>query len=214
MPELVGNKIVEEKKFSSLLNLLHIALDTYDDIFSDFDPTEYAKRALSDDFIKEIQKRYAETKKGDIELRFTVPKAMRSIKTEAIIKKRLKDYFRDQIIHMDAEIFEKKKTGAIYFFTGFLVLLLIMLLVDTLPDSRTVMVIGILLTPVGWFGMWEGSSLFMQAPVKHEEQKKFFMKFLKANYVFMSEEDFLYEFSAKENIDGTKPEQSKSEKRI
>lgn len=211
MADPLPSKMVEEKKPSSILNLLHIALDTYDDIFSDFDPSEYDHRILSDDFVKEMQKRYVETKKGDIEVRFSIPEVMRSNKTEALIKKRLKEYFQIQIKLIDTEINKRKRTGMVYFFSGFVVLLMTVFSADFFPASHVRELVAILLTPLGWFGMWEGVGLFVQAPVKYEEQKKFFVKFSKANYVFMSEEDFLKELSQMEGADIAKAEAQKKQ---
>ncbi|MFA5077016.1 MAG: hypothetical protein WC488_01170 [Candidatus Micrarchaeia archaeon] len=215
---IVPSKKVEEKKPSSLLNLLHIALDTYDDIFSDFDPSGYEHRVLSDDFVKEMQKRYVENKKGDVEIRFSIPAVMRSARIENLIKKRLKGYFQVQIKELDVEIGKRKGAGAVYFVVGFGVLLLTYYSEDLFPVSHSVRVLATLLTPLGWFGMWEGLSLFVQAPIKYEEQKKFYSKFCKANYVFINEEDFLRELSEAETADlaraelkaEAKPEQKKA----
>ncbi len=195
MSNIITSKIIEEKKPSSLFNLLHIALDTYDDIFSDFDPSAYSHRVLSDDFLKEIQKRYAETKYGDIELKFSIPSARRSIKTETLIKKRLNEYFQNQINLLDIEISNRKRTGSIYFFTGFFVLLSLFIVysLDKFLSSHAREIITLILTPLGWFGMWEGLNLLIQAPIKYEDQKKFYLKFSKANYIFINEEDFIKE---------------------
>ncbi len=209
MADPLPSKMVEEKKPSSILNLLHIALDTYDDIFSDFDPSEYDHRILSDDFLKEMQKRHVETKKGDIEVRFSIPEVMRSGKTEALIKKRLNEYFQNQIKLIDTEISKRKRTGMVYFFSGFVVLLMTVFSADFFPASHARELVAILLTPLGWFGMWEGVGLFVQAPQRYEEQKKFFVKFSKANYVFISEEDFLKELSQMEGADIAKAEAQK-----
>lgn len=198
MTNIMPSANMGEKKPSSFLNLLHIALDTYDDIFSDFDPSNYEHRILSDDFLKEIQKRYVETKKGDIEIRFSIPAVMRSAKVEVLIKKRLKQYFLGQIKLLDIEIEKRKRTGIIYFFIGFLVLLITYYSADIFPGSHSAQIVAALLTPLGWFGMWEGLGLFVQSPVKYEEQKKFYIRFSKANYIFINEEDFLRELSEKE----------------
>lgn len=192
---------VEEKKPSSLLNLLHIALDTYDDIFSDFDPSGYEHRILSDDFVKEMQKRYVETSKGDIEIRFSIPAVMRSGKIENLIKKRLKEYFQNQMKLLDTEIGKRRRSGAIYFSFGFLVLVITFYAETLFQSSHNAQILAALLTPLGWFGMWEGTSLFIQAPIKYEEQKKFYFKFSKASYVFINEEDFLRELSEAEKSD-------------
>ncbi|VVB98341.1 Uncharacterised protein [uncultured archaeon] len=204
-------KIVEEKKPSSLLNLLHIALDTYDDIFSDFDPSGYEHRILSDDFLKEMQKRYVETRKGEFEIRFSVPAVLRSPKTEALIKKRLKDYFQNQLKLLDTEIDKRKKSGAVYFFVGFLVLLVTVYAGDLFPSGHALQIAAILLTPLGWFGMWEGIGQYVQAPMKFEDQKKFYNKFSRANYMFMNEEDFVKELAAMEAEEVAKAEPQKKQ---
>lgn len=208
MPDPIPAKMIEEKRPSSFLNLLHIALDTYDDIFSDFDPSGYDRRVLSDDFMKEMQKRYVETRKGDIELRFSIPEGMRSPKTELLIKKRLKEYFQMQLKLLDAEIDKRKKAGIIYFGVGFLVLLITVYSAEFFPSSHVRDVLAILLTPLGWFGMWEGIGLFVQAPVKYDDQRRFYLKFIKANYVFMNEEDFLVELAELESSETARAEAS------
>lgn len=206
MAEQQISKMAEERKPSSLINLLHIALDTYDDIFSDFDPSPFDHRVLSEDFMKEIQRRYAENKRGEIDVRFSIPAVMRSSKVENIIRKRLKGYFQVQIAELDIEISKRKRTGLIYFVVGFLVLLLTGYSAEIFPNSHSITVTSILLTPIGWFGMWEGVGLFVQAPQKFEEQKKFFVKFSGASYKFMNEEDYLRELAEAEGADVAKAE--------
>jgi hypothetical protein len=203
------SKIVEEKKPSSLLNLLHIALDTYDDIFSDFDPSGYEHRILSDDFLKEMQKRYVETRHGEFEVRFSIPTVLRSPKTEALIKKRLKEYYLNQIKLIDVEIEKRKRFGIIYFFTGFVVLLLTVYSGELFPNSHIAQILGILLTPLGWFGMWEGVGQYVQAPLKFEEQKRFYNKLAKASYVFMNEDDFVKALADMEAAEVAKAEAQK-----
>ena len=47
---------VTKGKQLALLRDISIWLETYDDIFSDFDPKAYSERVLSDDFLVEIRK--------------------------------------------------------------------------------------------------------------------------------------------------------------
>ncbi len=211
MPEVLPAKMVEEKKPSSLLNLLHIALDTYDDIFSDFDPSAYDRRILSDDFLKEMQKRYVETRKGDLEIRFSIPNVMRSVKTENLIRKRLKEYYQNQMRLLDVEIGKSKRTGMIYFTIGFVVLLLTIYSADVFSTPHIREVVALLLTPIGWFGMWEGVGMFVKGPLKSEEQRKFYARFSKASYVFMNEEDFIRELLELEKEEIAKAEAQKKQ---
>src|SRR3989344_3739695 len=196
-------KRVEERKPSSFMNLIHIALDDYDDIFSDFDPTEYEKRALSDDLTKELQKRYAETSTGEIELRFSIPSALRSAKVEHLIKKRLHEYFIHQVKMLDHDTVRRKRRGLTYFIMGFMVLLFTLYSIEVFVSARVHEIISLMLTPLGWFGMWEGINMLLEVPFKVEDQRKFYTTLSRANYIFINEEDFVKEVGKKEVSGGS-----------
>lgn len=180
----------DEKRPAALLNLINIALDTYDDIFSDFDPSPYSSRILSDDFLKEVQRRYVETKKGGFEIRFSLPKALRSAKIEALIKKRLKDYFNDRLQEVNKELKERRKKGGIYILVGFIILGSQILLTTYTSDHTSIArFLEILLVPAGWYGMFVGIENLVEVPQRLEDQRKFYEKFRNATYYFISEED-------------------------
>jgi len=69
-------------------------LDTYEDIFSDFDPRPYAHRALSEDFLAEARRAVLDRRDDVPELLFLVPTDARTLDDEAIIRRRLRDHFR------------------------------------------------------------------------------------------------------------------------
>jgi hypothetical protein len=48
-------------------NEIKLMLDTYDDIFSDFDPRPFSQRTLSEDFLEEARKASREKEMGNIE---------------------------------------------------------------------------------------------------------------------------------------------------
>ncbi|MFA6530642.1 MAG: hypothetical protein WCT31_02840 [Candidatus Micrarchaeia archaeon] len=185
-------KKVEEKKLSSILNSIQIALDGYDDIFSDFDPSPYNHRLLSDDFIKEIQKRYIETRKGDFEVRFSLPQIARDPKIEALIKKRFKEYFFSQIKEINSQIESKQRMGIVRVAMGFL--LLSIELVGRLYGMGPNFIFDLLtviIVPAGWYSMYSGLEFIFDHPQKMVEQRKFLKKFHDAIYLFVSEEDLV-----------------------
>ena len=59
---------VKDKQAQRIEDLKEIAvvIDTWDDIFSDFDPRPLNERTVSGDFIEELRKRYRETPRGDL----------------------------------------------------------------------------------------------------------------------------------------------------
>lgn len=184
-------KVVEERKPSSILSLIHMGLDSYDDIFSDFDPSPYSERLLSEDFILEARRRYAEKKGGGLELRFSLPEKLRSAKTEALVKRRLRDHFHAKIRDEEAEIAKSRARGAIYFGAGFVVLLFVAGSAQFEPLSGIARFIDILLVPVGWFGMFDGVELMVEAPRRYEKEIGFNRKLAEASYTFFSEEELL-----------------------
>ena len=72
----------DERKRLLQMSEISLWLDTYDDIFSDFDPRPYSQREMSEDFLKEISRRYLEGKHGRFEVHFTIPSSERDLKAE------------------------------------------------------------------------------------------------------------------------------------
>jgi len=209
----------EDKKPAAVLNLINIALDTYDDIFSDFDPSPYSTRILSDDFLKEVQKKYSERQRGEFEIRFTIPQAQRNLKTESLIKKRIKDYFSQVLKNTEYELKKKKQKGLLYVAVGFS-LLALQMYISTYHNNGNFFakMIEILLVPAGWYGMFEGIGNLLETPPALESQQKFYTKLKNANYVFMSEEEvvrMIAESTAKTEATAveTKKTESKTEEK-
>ena len=187
----------EKMKPATLMNLVHIALDNYDDIFSDFDPSPYQSRVLSDDFLKDVKKRYVENKQGNFEVRFSLPAKLRSSKTESIIKKRLKDYFAMELKNTNQELKKRKKKGGLYLFTGFIVLSATVFIATYNQNMDYIFRIPeILLIPLGWYMLWTGIEKVLETPSGLKGQKMFYEKFKKAIYQFISEEEIVKQIEA------------------
>ena len=94
---------------------ISLILDSYDDLFSDFDPRPYAQRALSDDFLVECKKASV-VKKSKIELRLMAPKHKRNHFDEVKIKKRLKEHFHKHFKNEENKIRKIRVNGLFWFF--------------------------------------------------------------------------------------------------
>jgi len=79
---------------SIVLNRAEISiwLDSYNDIFSDFDPRQISTRSLSDDFIAQIKKTQRESKGDKAVLRLLMPSALRKTDEESLIMERLHSF--------------------------------------------------------------------------------------------------------------------------
>lgn len=179
----------EESKVSEILSSIQVALDEYDDIFSDFDPSPYTKRLLSEDFLKEIQRRYIETGKGEIEVRFTLPAALRDAKTEALIKKRIAHYFDSKIKSSDEDTAKIRRKGLVHLIAGFLLLSADIFIYDI--KDIFIRLISVITVPAGWYGMYSGLEYMFAYPGEIMERRKFYQRFERAKYEFISEEELV-----------------------
>jgi len=174
---------------ASALRDISITLDTYDDIFSDFDPRPYSQREMSEDFLKEMSRRYMEGKHGRFEVHFTIPSAVRDPKAEALIKKRLREQFTFMVKRETEAINKTKNRGYLYMLIGFLILLADTYFYFYLSyESLFYHLITILLVPAGWYGMFTGIGKVIDEPYDASERKKLHEKFERAEFSFMSDD--------------------------
>lgn len=164
-------------------------IDSYDDLFSDFDPRPYSKRQISDDFLSELRRRFRETPKGGFEVNFYVPNQARDAKTEAAVKKKIRDYFSFEAERLSRTQTERRKTGVGYFFAGFFILSLNAYIEWEFSLNRPVTLFGFLLAPAGWFSMWNSIERILISPQEENERLDFFAKMQKCNFIFSDLED-------------------------
>ena len=136
---------------------ISIILDSYDDLFSDFDPRGYKVKALSDDFILEC-KRAASEKKDKLELRFFVPEKKRNLTDEGMIKKRIREHFQRSYKEKKKEINKIRASGLLWFVLGTLVIVGGTFLYPYRVRSFFFTLLFIVSEPASWFFFWEGLS--------------------------------------------------------
>jgi len=186
----------EKQKPGSFINSVDIALDCYDDIFSDFDSSPYSRRTLSIDFIKEIERRYNAAKEGEIRFVFSLPKKMRNTKDEAVIKERLLKYFDNQIKECEKEARQEQKFSFVLIGGGIVFIALSNLI--GLYESGNSFLLKTLheitLIP-GWVGEFLGVEKLLSSATKLKEKEKFYKKLRDASYIFVSTEDIVKKMS-------------------
>jgi hypothetical protein len=162
-----------------------IAIDTWDDIFSDFDPSPLEQRILSEDFLLELKKRYRETPRGSYMITIYAPVFLKDDASEHIVIKRLKQYFKLRHLAIEKEISRSIQKGFLFIvvgtiFLGFLTLLAYFKLVSVLGIE----LLGIVLMPLGWFGIWEGFSRIIEPSPLIKQDLEVFGKLAKAIFKF------------------------------
>lgn len=184
--DLLMTEKVELKTFLESLQITKIALDSYDDIFSDFDPSPYETRLLSEDFLTELNRRSAENRKANFVITFTIPRILRSEKTEVLIKKRIKEHFRKNLRDLERIKREKTYQGVIRVFVGILISVSLFLI----PQLDAVPIITILSVLI-WYALWSGFEYLFESPRRLRRKIIPVEKFIKAEYEFVAEEDVI-----------------------
>lgn len=141
---------------------ISLILDTYDDLFSDFDPRPLEHRSISDDFLMEIKRATKENFEGIIEINFLIPLEQRKNEKEARIRKRLHDHFRKHYEAIEKDIHGVRKTGAVMTVVG--LALGVLGAIFLVPNEFSVntgielmqKVLLILIEPASWFTIWTG----------------------------------------------------------
>ncbi len=172
MAQIFGYNIEKtEKKTSG--KKVSIWLDTYDDIFSDFDPSPYNQRHISDDFYHELKKFGIEDMPGNIEIDLLIDEKLRDMKTEKIIIERINEFFIVQ-----HRVLQKKRNRILMQSFLFLLLGTVFITILTLASKKfeSYILLIKLLEPASWFLSWEGLHLLFFEYVEEKDHEEFHRK--------------------------------------
>ena len=163
---------------------ISLILDTYDDIFSDFDPRPYNERALSEDFLIEARKA-ARDKTNGIELRFLIPAPLQDKSSEERIKQRLKSHFRKHYRLAERELIHRRRLAVVLISIGVIVGILDVILI-TSAGANTFMKdsIDIVLAPASWYTLWNGFDNLLVKPKDVESNMRFYKKMVGSSITF------------------------------
>jgi len=181
MAEIKEERLQKELQHASI----SLVLDTYDDIFSDFDPRPFSERALSDDFLLECKKATHDKVEGGFELILSMPRKLRSIIDEAKIKKRLRDYFKKHSAEKQKEINKIKKEGLSWIIIG-AVLMIATAFIRTYTETFAINLITIIIEPASWFSFWEGLGKIFIESKKKQPEEEFYHKMSSVTITFRS----------------------------
>lgn len=192
MPEEINKRqpdLYSAKELKRVLQTSEIALwlEGYDDIFSDFDPSPYSHRILSDDFLLEAMKASRDRGKDGGELKFLIAPEVRNHNHEAIIKKRLHDYFIKQYHLLEKERKGIISKGFLFIICGVLLMLFGSVISAFYLDKHFIYnFIFVLVEPAGWFLFWEGLNHAIYESKKNQPNLNFYKKMSKCKISFLS----------------------------
>jgi len=184
-PLCIINIMAEKKEQQELLKKSEISLwlDTYDDIFSDFDPRPYSQRAISDDFLLEAKKA-SKDKESGIELKFLIPKSIRKEEQEGLIVRRLREHFKKHADELKKDYKSLVKRGMQFVVIGIILMFLATYILVRYHEGLVTGFLVVFLEPAGWFFFWEGLSQVIFESKKKKPDLKFYEKMAKCEITF------------------------------
>lgn len=166
---------------------IKLILDSYEDIFSDFDPRPYSQKGLSEDFLVEAKRAAIAKGSEKVNILFVVPKAKRIIKEEIVIKERLERYFKK---HLDILKNEKKKIlkkGFLFTGVGVILMLIATFLFFKFHEINLILsFFTVLLEPASWFLVWEGMDMVLFSSKETDLSLHFYNHMANADIKFAS----------------------------
>jgi len=174
------------------LKEIAIVIDSWDDIFSDFDPRPLNERTVSGDFIDELKKRYRDTPTGDFVITICAPIKLKDKESEHMVTHRLKKHFHQLFLNKKRILVRVRIRGSIFVLVGICSLsFLVMAKYFRFINELSIEIASIILMPLGWFGFWEGLSKLIDTSPAFLQDETFFDKLSKTTYQFkyVEEED-------------------------
>lgn len=162
-------------------------LDSYDDLYSDFDPRPNSLRALSQDFLDESKRAVRYSKNNEFQLNLLIDEKLRDLKEEKIISERLHEHLQKHYKLQKKERQRIMRKGILFVIIGVCLLFLATYLLVNYGDLSYYMAfLLIVLEPAGWFFAWEGLDLAIFTSKDESPDYDFYKKMLKCEIKFDS----------------------------
>lgn len=165
---------------------LNLWLDSYDDIYSDFDSRHYQKRRVSEDFLYEVRTeiKYKE-QKADV-LILLLPADKRDELSEKIITASLALFFKNQYNINAVKCRKKLRSGLLLLVSGSILMLLNSWFSFRFPPSFWLQSFKILMEPAGWFLLWAALDFLFYEYSNVKKERNFYKELSTMNICFRS----------------------------
>jgi hypothetical protein len=165
-----------------------IALDTYDDLFSDFDIRGYSERALSKDFLDElrVQLRRSGIKSG-LDIVFLLPSERRDETDEALIIERIRAFYADRREHYRREDGKSKRRSLAFIAIGLALSVAANFIVGRLGFFP--LFNDFILIP-SWFFVWSGFEALIKNRDEIGRKKKYYAALYESRTSFRAIESY------------------------
>lgn len=179
---------LNEVPTQSVLKLTEISilLNSYDDIFSDFDPSEYSERTLSDDFIIQSKKIFRNKSGNKMSLRLLLPANKKNEQQEKVIIKRLHSYFKSVHQTLKSKVKKANIRGLIFTLIGTTIMIASSYISFMKPEKYHMHFLLVLFEPAGWFLLWTGFDHLANSSKEKKKDLDFYLRMTKSEIEFVT----------------------------
>lgn len=134
---------------------INLWLDSYDDIYSDFDSRNYRKRRISEDFIEELKLDLQRRKDPVDRLTLSLPTDKRKGVIEKDVLQNMAEQLRERHHSLKQTLRQRSKKNVIMVAAGILLAVVNATIVSR-PASYPLTLLRMLSEPASWFLIWNG----------------------------------------------------------
>lgn len=163
-----------------------LSIDSYDDLFSDFDPRSFKERQLSEDFLAELRRFFFDKNPEYLDLVFFVPRRLRHSAKETIIKRRLHIYFHQKKREIEARAKHLRSRNLAKVTISVLLMLSTGYLATKAGQVLWMNIVKVMVEPASWFLFWTSLEELLGARRSRERELNYFKRLSDCKIIFLS----------------------------
>lgn len=175
----------QQQKLLSHSSHIGLAIDGYDDLFSDFDPRPYHERELSEDFLTELRRFFFHKAPEYLDIVLLIPARRRRTRDEQVVKKRLHIYFQKKYREMQKGL----KHATLWNLLRVLLAMSVMIVTGILAvHAGQVLwrnILKVILEPASWWLFWTSIDNLTAARRTVRDELQYFHRLAECKIVFL-----------------------------
>lgn len=156
------------------MNEISLWLDSYDDIYSDFDSRHYLKRRISEDFVDELRIAFKYKHEQPEAVSLFLPSAKRNPEIENAITISIKEQLTDRREILDTKLQKVWLWGVSLSVAGLLIMLIDSIIVYRAGTNYLGALVKVVMEPAGWFMIWRGLDLLTYDYTRTKREWRFY----------------------------------------
>lgn len=165
--------------------IIDIALDSYQELFNDWDASPTWKKDLDPDLVKYLEtSSYDIPRKKNIQINFFLPLEIEMQKNEDKAMRGINNYFMSELYFTRVELKYNLRKILAYIVLGFTFITTAYFIqnLTSIPFGFDILVEGVFIG--GWVLLWEAFSLFFFSMYALRRKKRMYIRFLNSKILF------------------------------